>query len=90
MVQLLYPYLSTGKTVVLTIWTFASEVMSLVFNTLSSFVISFHSKEQTSFNFVASVSIHGNFGAQENSHSFHCFLIYLPRSDGTGCHDLGF
>ena len=24
------------------------------------------------------------------SHSFHCFPICLPRSDGTGCHDLSF
>ena len=49
MVQLLYPYLTTGKTVLLTIWTFASKVMSLLFNTLSRFVNSFHSKEQASF-----------------------------------------
>ena len=50
MVQLLYPYLTTGKTVVLTIWTFASKVMSLLFSTQSRFVNSFHSKEQASFN----------------------------------------
>jgi len=33
-----------------------------------------------------------DFGAQENtvSHYFHCFLIYLPWSDGTGCHYLCF
>ena len=30
-VQLLYPYMNTGKTMVLTIWTFVSKVMSLVF-----------------------------------------------------------
>ena len=32
------------------------------------------------------------FGAQENkvSHCFHCFPIYCPWSDGTGCHDLKF
>ena len=31
-------------------------------------------------------------GAQENKvcHCFHCFTIYLPWSDGTGCHDLHF
>ena len=42
-VQLLYPYMNTGKTMVLTIWTFVSKVMSLVFffNTLSRFVIVF-------------------------------------------------
>ena len=41
MVQLLCPYLTTGKTVLLTIWTFASKVMSLLFNTLSRFVVAF-------------------------------------------------
>ena len=34
----------------------------------------------------------GDFGTQENKVSpcFHCFPIYLPWSDGTGCHDLSF
>ena len=32
MVQLSHPYLTTGKTVALTIWTFVSKVMSLLFN----------------------------------------------------------
>ena len=41
MVQLLQPYMTTGKTIVLTIWTFVSRVMSLLFNTLSRFVIAF-------------------------------------------------
>ena len=39
MVQLSYPYMTTGKTIALTIWTFVSKVMSLLFNTLSRFVI---------------------------------------------------
>ena len=41
MVQLSYPYVTTGKTTALTIWTFVSEVMSLLFNMLSRFVIAF-------------------------------------------------
>ena len=36
MVQLSHPYLTTGKTIALTIWTFVSKVMSLLFNKLSS------------------------------------------------------
>ena len=38
------------------------------------------------------VTICSDFGAQENKvcHSFHCFPIYLPWSDGTWCHDLSF
>ena len=38
------------------------------------------------------VTICSDFGAQKNKvrHCFHCFPIYLPWSDGTGCHDLSF
>ena len=39
MVQLSHPYMTTGKTIALTIWTFVSKVMSLLFNMLSSFVM---------------------------------------------------
>ena len=41
MVQLSHPYMTTGKTITLTIWTFVSKVMSLLFNRLSKFVIAF-------------------------------------------------
>ena len=40
-VQLLYPYMTTGKAIALTSWTFVSKVMSLLFNMLSRFVIAF-------------------------------------------------
>ena len=39
MVQLSHPYMTTGKTIALTRWTFVSKVMSLLFNTLSRLVI---------------------------------------------------
>ena len=39
MVQLSHLYMTTGKTVALTIWTFVDKVMSLLFNMLSRFVI---------------------------------------------------
>ena len=42
MVQLSNLYMTTGKTIVLTVWTFVSKVMSLS-NALSSFVIAFFS-----------------------------------------------
>ena len=35
MVQLSHPYMTTGKSIALNIWTFVSEVMSLLFNILS-------------------------------------------------------
>ena len=41
MVQLSYPYMTTGKTITLTRWTFVSKVVSLLFNMLSSLVIAF-------------------------------------------------
>ena len=41
MVQLPYSYMTTGKTIALTIQTFVGKVMSLLFNTLSRFVVVF-------------------------------------------------
>ena len=41
MVQLSHLYMTTGETIAMTIWAFASKVMSLLFNTLSRFVIAF-------------------------------------------------
>ena len=40
-VQLSHPYMTTGKTIALTTWTFAGKVMSLLFNMLSRLVITF-------------------------------------------------
>ena len=40
-VQLSHPYMTTGKTIALTRWTFVGRVMSLLFNVLSSLVIAF-------------------------------------------------
>ena len=41
MVQLSHLYMTTGKTIALTLQTFVSKVMSVLFNTLSSFLIAF-------------------------------------------------
>ena len=40
-VQLSHPYMTTGKTIALTRWTFVGKVMSLLFNMLSRLVITF-------------------------------------------------
>ena len=78
------------KSIAFTRWTFAGKVMSLLFNRLSRLVIAFlpRSKHllilwlQSPFSEILeppkikSVTV------------FHCFPIYLPWSDGTGCHDL--
>ena len=46
MVQLLHPYMTTGNTIVLTRQTFVGKVISLLFNTLSRFVIAFLKKSK--------------------------------------------
>ena len=46
MVQLSHPYMTTGKTIALTIWTFVGKVMSLLFNMLCWFVIAFLSRSK--------------------------------------------
>ena len=66
MAQLSHPYMTTGKTIALTRWTFVGKVMSLLFNMLSRLVINFSLKEQASFNFMCAVIICNDFGAQEN------------------------
>ena len=91
-VHLSHMYMTSGKTIAVTTWTFVGKVMSLLFNTLSRFCHSFPSKKQASFNFMAAATIHSDFGAQEEKicHSFHFFPLYLTWSDGTRCHDLSF
>ena len=78
-VQLSHPYMTTGKITALTRQTFVHKV-SLLFNMLSRLVITFSSKEQASFYFMAAVTICSDFGAQKYkvSHCFHCSPIYLP------------
>ena len=46
MVQLSHPYMTTGKTIALTRWTFVGKVMSLLFNMLSRLVIAFLPKSK--------------------------------------------
>ena len=66
MVQLSHPHMTTGENTALTIWTFVSKVMSLLFNTLSSFVIAFLPRSKyLLILWLNSPSIH-IFGDQEN------------------------
>ena len=91
-IQLWHSYMTIRKTITLTRWTFVGQVMSLLFYMLSRLVITFlprHKRLLISWLQSASAVI---FGAPKNkvSHNFHCFPIYLPWSDGIGCHDLSF
>ena len=45
-VQISHPYMTTGKTIALTRWTFVGKVMSLFFNVLSRLVITFLPKSK--------------------------------------------
>ena len=78
--QLSYPYMTTGKTIALTRWTFIGKVMSLLFNMLSRLVIVFLSRSKClliSWLQSPSTMI---LEPPKNKvcHCFHCFPIYLP------------
>ena len=104
-VQLSHPYMTIGKPIALTRWTFIGKVMSLFFNMLSRFVIAFLPKSKhlliswlqspspmifrsDQIRSVAQSCPTLDFGASQNKvcHCFHCFPIYLPWRDRTGCH----
>ena len=78
-VQLSHLYMTIGKTIALTIWTFVCKVMSLLFNMLSRFVIAFLPRSKLLL-ISWFQSVCSDFGAQENKiyHFFHFLLIYLP------------
>ena len=56
--------MTSGKTIALTRWTCVGKVMSLFLNMLSRLVITFLPRSKRSFNFMATVTIYSDFGAQ--------------------------
>ena len=76
MVQPSHPYMTTGKTISLTRWTFIGKVMSLLFNMLSKLVIAFL-RGRKCLNFVAAVTIYSGFGVQENTVSLFPLFPHL-------------
>ena len=90
-VQLSHPYMTTGKTIALTRWTFVGKVMSLLFSMLSRLVITFLPRSKhLLISWLQSPSAVILEPENKVCHCFHCFPIYLPWSDGTRCHDLSF
>ena len=88
-VQISHPYITTGKTIALIRWTFVGNVMSLLFNMLSRLVITFLPRSKhLLFSWLQSPSAVILEPKKIVSHCFHCFSIYFPWSDGTGCYDL--
>ena len=79
MVQLIHPYMITGKIIALTVWTFVGKVMSLLFNMLSRLVIAFLPRSKClliSWRQSPSTVI---LEPKKVCHCFHCFLIYAMK-----------
>ena len=78
-VQLSYPYMTTGKTIALTKRTFVDKVMSLLFNMLSRLVITFLPGSKclliSSLQSPSAVILEPK---KIVCHCFHCFPIYWP------------
>ena len=91
-VQLSDPYMTTGKTIALTRWTFVGKVMSLLFNMLSGLVIVFLSRSKCLLiSWLQSPSaVILEPSKNKVCHCFCYFPNYLPWSDRTRCHDLSF
>ena len=92
MVQLSHPYMTAGKTIALTTWTFVGKVLSLLFNMLFRLVIAFlqRNKHLLIFWLQSPFAVILEPPLKKVSHCFHCFPIYLKWSDGARCHDLSF
>ena len=95
-VQHSHPYMTTGKTIALTRWTFVGKGMSLLFNMLSRLFVTFFPRSKCLFiSWLQSPSAvilkpPPSPAKKKVCHCFHYFPVYLPWSDGTRCHDLGF
>ena len=72
-VQLSHPYMTTGKTISLTRWTFVGKGMCLLFNMVSRLVTTFLPRSKH-LNFMAPVTICSDFGAPQNE-VCHCFTF---------------
>jgi len=79
-VQLSHPYMTTGKTIALTRWTFFGKVMSLLFNMLSRWVIAFlpRSKRLLIPWLQSPWAVILESQKIKSVTCFHCFSIYLP------------
>ena len=87
-VQLSHPYMTTGKTIALTRWTFVGKVMSLLLNMLSRLVITFLPRSKhLLISWLQSPSV---VIMEPKSLSPFPLFPYFLWSDGTRCHDLSF
>ena len=79
-VQLSHPYVTTGKTMTLTRLTFVDKVMSLLFNMLSRFIITFlpRSKHLLISWLQSPSAVILEPSKNKVCYCFHCFPIYFP------------
>ena len=90
-VQLSHPYMTTGKTIALTRWTFVDKVMFLLLNMLSRLDITFLPRSKLLLiSWLQSPSTVILEPPKIVSHCLHCFPTYLPWSDETRYHDVSF
>ena len=87
-VQLSHPYMTAGKTIALTRQTFVGKVMPLLFNMLSRWVITFLPRSKCIL--ISWLQSPSAVILEPQKIVCHCFPIYLPWGDGTGCHNLSF
>ena len=91
MVQLSHPYMTTGKTIAMTIRTFVGKVMSVLFNMLLRLVMAFLPRsKRLIISWLQSPFVVILEPKKIKSVTVSIFLIYLPGNDGTRCHDLSF
>ena len=90
-VKFSHPYTTPRKTIALTRRTFVGKVMSLHFNMLSKLVTAFLPRSKhLLISWLQSPSAVILEHPKIKSVTIHILSIYLPWSDGTGCHDLSF
>ena len=81
-VQFSHPYMTTGKTIAFSRWTFVGKVMRLLFNMLSKLVITFLPRSKhpliSWLQSPSAVILEAPPAKNKVCHYFHCFSIYLP------------
>ena len=94
MVHLSQLYVTTGKSIALTLWTFVGKLMFLLFSMMSRIVIDFLPRGKrlliSWLQSLSTVILESKKIKKTNVIVSIFFSIYLPWSDGTRWHDLGF
>ena len=89
--QLSHPYMTTGKTIAFTRWTFVGKIISLLLNMLPRLVITFLPRSKCLLiSWLQSPSAVILEPPKIKSDTASTVSIYFPWSDGTRCHDLSF